>query len=80
MHAAHLHPQGAQEPRPARHVDAHHLLDALTVAQAMSEAADAADAFGHIDILLEVSGLDQLFQPAVHEADIGDGFDDDFIF
>ena len=46
----------------------------------MSEAADAADAFGHIDILLEVSGLDQLFQPAVHEADIGDGFDDDFIF
>ena len=63
-----------------RHLNIHDVLHRLAVSHAVHEAANAADAFGDINIILKIPFFDQFFQSAVDKADGRNSFHDRFIF
>ena len=69
MNAAHLTPDRAQVLCADRDLDVHALLNRLDIPETMAEAADAAGALRNVDILVEISLLYKILQPAVDEAD-----------
>ena len=68
-----LVPDNAQVLAALGHLDAHEALDGLAVAHGVAEAADAADALGHVHEVLVVALLHELLEAAVHEANLRDG-------
>ena len=70
VHAGKFMPECAQVARTFRYFDIHESFHGFRVSPAVTEGADAADAFCHIDELLEISFFHQFFKSSV---DIADG-------
>ncbi len=71
VHAVQLAPDDPQVLGPGRHVQAHEGLDGLAVAHGVQTGTDAAHPLHHLDHLVYVFYLAQLFQSAMHVAQRG---------
>ncbi len=80
VHTVQFRPDDPQVGGAAGHFDAHEVLDGAAEAQGVDAGADAADALDDVDHLVVVAQGGQRLQPAVHVAELGDGFDHGFVF
>ena len=80
MYPRELMPYDAQILCTLWDFNAHELLDRLRIAHGMSECANAANAFCNVDELVVVLRANEALETTVNEADLGNGFENHFIF